>query len=140
MWDAYFSTTRQGCFRFRERSTSSQSVSWSLIPQGPPSFSEKTIGEQRQFWSGEEVEIAIFVLIMVLLVIFIVVWFLLSDRFLRRWDAEESERRRRKKEMLEKQLLNQPQHCPYCGEVILSPSSDCAQCPKCGRRVMTKGT
>jgi hypothetical protein len=39
----------------------SQSVSWSLIPQGPPWFSEKTIGEERPFekwrWNGSLPEV-----------------------------------------------------------------------------------
>jgi len=84
------------------------------------------------------VEIAVFVLIIVLLVIFTAIWFLLSDLFLRRWEGEESELERRKKDLLKKQSLVQPKHCPFCGEDIQDSSSDYAQCAKCGRRVTTK--
>jgi predicted RNA-binding Zn-ribbon protein involved in translation (DUF1610 family) len=82
-------------------------------------------------------ETLILAIILILIVLYIVVWFLATDRFYRKWESEYAEMKRRKEETLQKRSLVQPNHCPHCGEVIPPASSDYTDCPKCGRVVMT---
>jgi len=89
--------------------------------------------------TGRDLGITALVLIAVLLVLFITAALLLWDWLWRRWEAEEAESQRRKKEILQKRSLSQPEHCPYCDIILHPTSSNYAQCPMCGRLVTTKG-
>lgn len=77
-------------------------------------------------------------IVLILFVIYIVVFALITDRFYRRWEAEYAETKRRKEEILQKRSLDEPYHCPYCGEAIPPALSDHTNCSKCGRVIMTK--
>lgn len=75
--------------------------------------------------------------VLILLALYIIAFFVIMDRFYRRWEAEYAETKSRKNQILQKRSLQQAL-CPYCGESIPPDSSGITNCPRCGRLVFTK--
>lgn len=75
------------------------------------------------------------VLIIVLIGLYVVAWFVLTEKFYRKWEAEYTEIKTRKDQIMEKRGP-QPDLCPYCGELVPSNPSGIANCPRCGRLVV----